>query len=230
MANFIPLAEYIDILDEVGRWKVITLKSLYELIGGNISYSPFARRVRILEKEKLLKALRLSNKMKCIALTHKGGNYSRFNGIYDQNEDSLSHDLICSQILREFLKFENFSSGEVYQKTGAELSPDAVIYAQRNDLPYTLALEVELHQKSKQRVIGKLARYLKSNDFDFVLYIFNKRAVFEAYKRILHSLDENSRQRVVLGVIDSLSTASTTLDQGEYWHGGERKSFERIFK
>ena len=69
--------------------------------------------------------------MKYLVLTQEGSRVSKYKNYYNENEDSLNHDMIAANILRQLLKFENFQEGHMFVDDRWDIDPDAVIFAKR---------------------------------------------------------------------------------------------------
>lgn len=76
MGIFIPMDNYMVILEEVGRWKLIGMKKLYNSLNLDSSYSFFCRQVRKLELEGFIRSITGSRKRKYLTLTTSGSKLS----------------------------------------------------------------------------------------------------------------------------------------------------------
>ena len=84
---------------------------------------------------------------------------------------------------------------------GASLEPDAFLGVMHNDKVFKVAIEIELTQKSSERVYEKFNQYKDSSYFDYVIYFFRDKSILEAYRRRLKELmmelkDDNSRAKL----------------------------------
>lgn len=228
MSLFIPTEKHISLLDEIGRWKVIGLKELFKIEGKGILYSSFARLVQKLESEGFIQSFQGHNKKKYLSLSIEGGKYSHFSSPYAESKSELRHDLIVSNALRELLKFENFKSGHVVSEE-LDIVPDALIYASRNGTEYSLALEVELHQKSKKRIVNKFSRYARSQVFNYVLYVTNKSSILDCYKTQLTTMKPAIQDKILILNNEYLSEQSFDYENSNIWLKGEFKSFKEVF-
>mgnify|MGYP001617622479 FL=1 len=229
MQEHIPLGTDLDILNEIGKWKVIPLKGLYQSLKEPMIYNGFCKRVQILERVGLVRGF-TKNKSKYVVLTLKGSTVSKFSNYYDENEDSLNHDLTAALVLRRILEFENFKSGEIFNADYMDISPDATIYAKRGGREYTLALELELSQKNRNRVTGKFSKYAHSQAINHVLYVFNKQNIFESYNRILSEMNDLVQGKIILCCDTGLSLKGFNYVESQCWHRQTAKTFNQIFK
>ena len=229
MQQYIAIGTDVDILNEIGKWKVIALKGLYQSLNQQRTYTPFTKQVQMLERAGLVRAF-AKKKTKYLVLTNEGRKVSKYNNCYDENEDFLNHDLHAANVLRQLLMFENFKDGHMFSDDKEDVDPDAVIRAVRGGREYTLAIEVELTQKSRVRLMGKFSKYGKSQFINHVLYVFNKEAIFESYKKVLAMMDDTVQGKVILCSDTGLSIERFNYIDSQCWHRMTSKTFEKIFK
>ena len=105
---FLPIGSYENILAQIGRWKVISIKNLYEIMPVAISYQGFAKQIRKLESSGFVSSFLFPDKSKYIYLTRKGVRLVPYGVEYSNSKEMIIHDLKCGIVLRELLKFENF--------------------------------------------------------------------------------------------------------------------------
>ena len=217
----------IAIIDEIGRWKIILLKDLFQILIHEKSYVSFCEKIRRLEKNGHIKSTFLSREGKVLFLTPRGATLSSFPAMSDKG--SLFHDLMCSKVILRLLKFDHFLNGSAAEGLESELLPDGVIRAIRNGEEYVLALELELTRKSKIRVVRKFVRYAKDNTFARVLYLTNKPTIFNGYRKILMGLKKYIGKRVVLGLDKNLFQDNFDFEGCTCWFDGEESDFQTLF-
>ena len=164
---------------------------------------------------------------KYVYLTEKGAIHSSTGARPD--EPSIDHDLICSEVILNLLKFDNFLSGSVSDRPDSELDPDGVIQGVKGGKPYTLAIEVELSQKSEFRVEKKFADYAEEDTHNFALYITHKKSLFENYRKILIKMNPQIRQTIVLSLAEKLGAKQYDYQRAVYWLDGQEYSFNALF-
>ena len=76
MSIFIPKADHLEILNEIGRWKVVPLRMLFEEIGNGIQYPGFSKKIKRLEQLGVIKSFEGNRCTKYLALTCEGGKIS----------------------------------------------------------------------------------------------------------------------------------------------------------
>ena len=230
MRLFEPNHFDLEILNEIGRWKVIPLKGLYERASQGMAYSPFCRRVKRIEQFGLVRSIVGSRGLKYLLLTQEGSTLAHFKSPYLESDTELTHDLIVSRLLCDLLDFPNFHTGHIVH-SGENLNPepDALIHASKNGTPYRLALEIELHQKSNKRVREKFARYVATADCDYVLYVMNKPDVFHSYQAITIEMDKNISQKIVLMFEPHLGARQVDYQNARCWFKTKEMGFNEIF-
>ena len=227
---FITIGPFQNILNNIANWRVIGLRKLFELELYDLTYQGFGKQVNRLEREGLVASFRGKDRMKYIYLTPKGSEITSSNASFELSGETLTHDLICSNVLLELLKYINFVSGNVMHDTGKKLiDPDGVIYAIKAGKEYTCALEVELHQKNRSRVKEKFAKYSNSLIYTHVLYVTNKPSLIRFYNTVLGQMNSDIENKIVLLLDESLSTTNFNYQKSKCWFKGKERSFDSIF-
>ncbi|MCP4912365.1 MAG: hypothetical protein GY909_04545 [Oligoflexia bacterium] len=224
----LPNSREIEILNEIGRLKVVSIKELYSVINSKMHYSTLCRIVNRLFQSNLIKKIKGGFKKDYVFLTNRGGLVSSYNSQYDESEDELFHDMVSSFVLLRLLEFKNFESGSLNFDTGSYLS-DGELNCIKKGQNYKMALEVELTQKSKRRVESKFKYYLNTKNFDYVLYVFNKRSTFESYKRTLSKLKSEYHEKLILLLDKSLSPELFDYRNSEINFKNRSWNFEELF-
>ena len=217
------------IIDEVGRWKVIRAADLYKVLSDTTPYyTSFCKKLRALEKDGYLAGRYFKDSGKYVHLTGKGARLSSTGAVPDKH--SLNHDLICSRVILKLLEFESFSSGSVCDGPESELCPDGVVHGSKNGVPYTLAIEVELSQKSLFRVEKKFADYAEESAHTYAFYITNKKSLFETYRKTLIEMDESIQKMIILSWAENLESGQYDYRKAVYWLDGKQYSFDTLFE
>lgn len=230
MGIFIPMDNYMVILEEVGRWKVIGMRKLYDLLELKLSYSLFCRNVKKLEYEGLIRTIVGMRRRKYLTLTYKGDEYTPYNAQFEECDVELNHDLIVSNVMLELNNYESFGACHViHHHDFFEAQADGIVYFSSNGIQGSLAVEVELTQKSKSRITMKFVKYSNSKCFNFCLYIFNKESVFEAYKKQLDLMVESTREKIILMLDMNLSISSFNYKNNDCYFHGKTQTFTQLF-
>ena len=217
------------ILDEVGCWKVIWIGDLYRILEKNTTphYTAFCRIIRGLEKKGHLAGRYFRDEGKYVYLTEKGA--LRSSGGTVPDKQSIDHDLICTEVILKLLEFGNFTAGGVPDGEDADLCPDGMIQGHKNGTPYTLAIEVELTQKSRFRIEKKFIDYTENSDHSYALYIIKRKSLFENYKRILTSMEGGIQKNIILSLTEKLGSKQYDFRKAVYCLEGKQYSFDALF-
>lgn len=225
------LANDLDILNEVGRWKITNLRNLHQCIAPSMTFSPFARRIKKLERLGLVKSFNLiDRRRKYVGLTEHGAKISCFKNVYDEKSDQVNHDLITAHVLKELLELEDIIGGSVYHEQGFSVAPDATAYIQRGGKSLCMAIEVELTQKSKRRFIHKFERYGDSLDFHFAFYVFNSYGVYRAYVEGLRGQPKLVQDKIILCLDEKLNFRQFDYRHARYWYQGRVQTYAELFE
>lgn len=228
--NFIPQGVYEDIINIVGQWKVVDMKSLREMCSYDVGYHNLLKKVRTLETHGLIKGVLLGRKNKHIYLTDKGLKCTGFDYTYEICDENITHDLVVGKVLKELLENESFVDGRMFhQISGEDLLPDAEVSGVKSQENYKLAIEVELTQKSQKRIKEKYRRYARGSVFDYGVFITNKVSLFKTYKRFLMEMDKDVQGAIVL-ILDSKMTATKfNCENSECFYLGKTIGFDQLF-
>ena len=215
------------ILKEIGRWKVVRLNDLHRVLKHPISRWGLYKSIKRLEKDGLVVGHYFPQKGKYVGLTEKGSVCSPCGTAL--NPDTAIHDLMVTDTLFKLLEFESFTSANVGEDDGPELCPDGVIHVNKDGRSHLLALEVELTRKSRHRVENKFALYSGDPDLGNVLYVTNKKNLFEAYVKILSGMRKEVQETIIISWDEYLGTKNYDYRKAVYWFDGDFASFEVLF-
>ncbi len=225
IANYVY---YTDILEIIGKWKIISLRNLYNLTFKGCAYESFKRKIRKLEQMQLIKHKRYSHNKKYLYLTELGFKYTQGVNKLEPSQDIFLHDLLLSEILVETLKFSKVTDVTCYPQFESRIEPDGMIYALSGDEELKIALEVELTQKSKTRVVSKLEEYRDSALYDFVLFVTNSERISKTYSRYINELDSSIIQKSVLILNPDMQPTDINLEKSICIYKGKRVKFTSI--
>lgn len=228
--DFVPHGAYEDIINILGKWKVMDMKSLNEFCSYDLKYFNLLKKVRTLETHGLVKGVLLGRKNKHIYLTNKGLKYTGHDFTYEICDENLTHDLVVGRVLKELIKTPHFIDGKMFHEILVEnLFPDAEAKGTKDNQTYKLALEIELTQKSESRVKEKFRRYGREKVFNYVLYITNKESLFRAYKRYLEEMNSETQEAVILMLDKKLSVTSFKYEESNCFYRGRETTFLELF-
>ena len=219
--------EHTRIIKAIGSWKVIRLGDLHRVLKLPIGHSGLYKNIVRLEKAGLVTGQYFPGKGKYVGLTEKGSLLSPCGATF--NPETANHDLVVTDTIFKLLEFENFTSANVGENGHLDLCPDGIIHAVKEGNRYRLALEVELSRKSRHRLLEKFAIYTKDSSLGNILYITNKKDLFDAYAKVLSGMESGVREAIILSWSDYLGTGNYDYRKAAYWYDGELVSFEALF-
>jgi len=225
----LPLGSYEKILSQLEKWKVLSLKDLCTMMANQVGYKGLSKQIKKLEEQGFVSSLIIQDKSKFLYLTNKGVTVTAGGVSYDKSEENLNHDLKCSLVLREFIKYKNFIDGQMLDDRSDRISPDAKIVAKKNNNEYVLALELELNQKSKDRIKEKFKKYSSNDAYSYVLYVFQKPEVMSTYSKILGGMSNEIQNKIILLLDANLSIFKFDYELADCFFKGEHRNFESIF-
>ena len=229
MEKFIPQGEYENIINIVGQWKILDTKTLFELCDYKLKYKSFMYKIHKLKKLDYLKGFYIEGKRLYLYLSNKGISICCHDSSYEICDENMTHDLITGVILRKFLEYDNFIEGKMFhQVLDDDVCPDAWVEGIKNSVSYSMAIEVELTQKSQERIKHKFIRYGLSK-YDYGLFITNKRGLFRTYIRFLGEMEMNVQQKIIMLLNEKFSTSSFIPEKSECIYLGKGKSFGELF-
>jgi len=231
---------YEDIIQTLGSWRILDLKTLLKRVGYNYSYQAFAKRVKRLEDCGYLGSVYFQSYRKYLYLTEKGLNEAGLNNAWAINKDIIKHDIITVNVFEYFLGLSEVKNGNIHlNKASAEKRPDCFIKFLPNHKHINeLAVEVELNQKSYTRIEDKFLDYLKSDSYDRVLYIFQKTTTLEAYKKAMDHVDYDRdplkkrlcRDKIIFMIEPEIRNKIFNLMESVCYFEGKIEKFRDIYK
>ena len=228
--NFIPQGVYEDIINIVGQWKVVDMKSLSDMCNYEIGYHNLLKKVRTLETHGLIKGVLLGRKNKHIYLTNKGLQYTGHDNTYEICDENITHDLIVSRVIKVLLNHEAFIDGKLFHQIPVDrIYPDAELNVHRDGELFKLAIEVELTQKAQNRIKEKYRRYSVGKNFDYGLFITNKDRLFKTYSRYLLEMKQSTQEAIILILDTNMTATKFNYEKSECFYLGKTVSFNDLF-
>lgn len=224
----IPNGSYQNIINTLGKWKLLDSKSLHSFIDYKLCYQVFMRKLRNLEGQGMIKSFYTGTLHKHLYLTELGIKHTPFDNSYELSSAHLTHDLICVNVLKKLTRLDNVIDSKMFhQISGETINPDAEVTMTKEGRVFHVAVEVELTQKSQKRIKRKFSRYTSTSHYDYALFITNKPTLYRAYKRFIQDMTEETQGQVVLVLDETLKTNQESLnDSKTYFNQKERPFFE----
>lgn len=221
---------YLDIINAIGKWKIIDCKTLHGKTKRNLSYYTLKKKVRDLEKEGIIKSKYIGNQKKHLYLTQEGIKLTNEDTTWEPSEETFLHDLKTVELLNHLLKYERVLDGKLYHQLDQDLiNPDAYVLAAHASQEYEIALELELTQKSQKRIQEKFRKYGASTKFDYVVFLSQKEGLLRAYNRFLGELEVKTQEKVFLVFSPDLIGGAVDLEKSHCLYKGKSISITKVF-
>lgn len=231
--------EHFKLLYPLKEWRVLDLASLRLESKFQLCRTSFNRLTLRFEKANIIKGFRDPwSRKKYVYLTKKGEELiSLTDHPTSVSEGSLFHDLRVVDLGRELLRndiFKNirFEHQIVNKKnyvTNLALIPDAEVEGIMNGKTFSLAIELELHQKSKGRLEKKGEQYLGSL-YDHCLFMFGDKNTLENYRKFFHEkLGEKFNEKIFLFHLAGIYESEINLRKTEGLVFGKWMRFNEVF-
>jgi hypothetical protein len=183
------------IISAVAKWGAITHDDLYFYLNLNSKFSTFQARVCSLIKKQSFNNVKLATHRKRILSASEGTRLLVGNDLILAHKNQLSHDSSLSNICIKLLQLRNVYDISIVRLEDSlakqNVLPDAEILVSAGDSSINIAIEYELTQKSKNRINQKFLSYSQNNEYQSVLYFFDKEREAVVYANTLHVLESS---------------------------------------
>jgi hypothetical protein len=231
--------EHFKILHPLKFWRVLDIGSLLVESKSTLSQSSLVRLILRLEKAKVIKGFRDPwSRKKYVYLTRLGENLiSLTDHPTALSEESLFHDLRVVDLGRELLKndvlnkirFEHQIVNRKNYINNLSLIPDAEVEGEMNGKKFSLAIELELHQKSKDRLEKKGEQYLGSL-YDHCLFMFGDKNTLENYQKYFtEKFSAKFNEKIFLFYVKGIYESEINLQRTEGLVFGKWMKFNDVF-
>jgi Uma2 family endonuclease len=227
---------YFDLLEPLRRWKILSIKGLKEEAEYAGSFSGLYKIISKLEKSRLVGSFVNSwSNEKYIYLLPDGikalGANERSLNV---NKELRFHDSIVTRVARKFSNYAfinetylDIHTREVFPLL--ERVPDALVVGVLN-APITMAIEIELTQKSQDRVKQIFRTYSDSKVVNHILYISDKKRILDTYKKYLEELGgEVLEERFLFLYAKDLAKAKEVLELGPVYFKKRITTLRELF-
>jgi len=205
----------LELVESLEKWRIQGIQSLLEDSSYPNSYVSFCKKLLRLEKFGFIKKYldKFSGK-KYVFLTSVGKKHLAQSENYECiAEGHERHDLIAVSILRFFEKFSGVEACLVEHEIKADqkyraknqLIPDGMLQVKTLSLESkTIAIEVEITRKSKDRIAKKYKQYLECKDIDIAFWFFSSPSVMKSYMKHFEFLHTDKINKFVYILIDEI--------------------------
>ncbi|MBI2519315.1 MAG: hypothetical protein HYV97_02810 [Bdellovibrio sp.] len=181
-----------ELIEPLVKWKILSLDNLMEATWKIDKSSNFYKTIDGLEEKGLISAFHDPySKRKYVYLTNKGYETLGAENNLPINPSTVIHDTFSSENAFHFRNFpftkEVLVDHEILKKYPMiGHRPDALVFGHHKK-DFTMAIEMELTIKSKERIMQTYSAYNASSFFNNVLYIFGQPQAFETYVGVLEN-------------------------------------------
>lgn len=253
MNSDVLLWSNVEIMNALDKWGVLTIRNLHSTIASDISITGLRRKLHKLAGQDYVHISRLDLKNEMIVLPTKKTLDRLKSNRSSIDETMVYHNLFISILGLEFInrnKVVYFNLPHEYQNSripaafglsnvhALAIAPDAYLGLSNENKVLKIGIEVELTQKSSSRVYDKLMQYKDSEYFDYVIYFFKDRSIFNAYRKRLHELslelkDDKDKKKLIGKIIFLFSPQKhqygSILDNSLMECMGREVSIEKFF-
>jgi DNA-binding Lrp family transcriptional regulator len=199
----------IELMKMICDFGLISTKQVGDLFFKDVAITTVLKRLRILEEEKYIKRVTgLESHELLWSIDNKGARLIEkeyFKTIW--NKQMIDHDHKISSLRQILLRFKMYESwipeheirSLVYKKNSFKgslnkLIPDGLMTYKKNGVLETVAIEMELNLKNKERYERVFREYGKKENLSGIWYLVKGESIFkslkENYKRCSHLLNE----------------------------------------
>ncbi len=184
-----------ELLMQLNSYELLSTVMIESLIFKGIRKTTTLRRLRILEKEKLIKRTQnTTSQIYLWSITDQGAQAIGYESNKNSwNKNTLDHDL---KLIEVRMKLENIGlvkswtteqkiKSIVYKNNSRleakkKLIPDGVFITSLENQNKSVAIELELTLKDKKRIKEVIKNYLAKNDLSFVWYISPQKNILKS--------------------------------------------------
>jgi hypothetical protein len=234
---------HLELIRPLVKWKILSIKELYEDSGYVGTYKNFHKIISRLEKAEVINGNKdVWTKTKRMHLTRLGNelvNNSRWMS-HVINSGSFFHDSRVTLYLRYLASHLKISSVELEQERMKirsfqdmqRIRPDAEFsITTSSEKHQRFLLEVELTQKTKDRLIEKFEWYHQIPDYNFILFVFPTHSLANSYLQLFKSLtSSHNKSNYIFAMEPGLIKGNFSLTNTKAYFRGEELSLENVFK
>lgn len=232
--------EHRKFLKPLVEWRILDLDSLIMSSGNQRKYWSAQKLIKRLEVKKIVEIYRDPwNKKNYIYLSELGIKEISPDLRPILSSGTLYHDSKVSVLGQEILKcsfvFQSIQLEHQIKKGKGirgiqELIPDARVLGKFKGANFEAAIELELNQKEKSRIIEKGNYYLKSNYYNHALYFFPDCDLLKTYYETLkHGLGEDFNKKIFLFSCPNILKIKPSFEEGTGRVMNKNKTFLEVF-
>lgn len=223
------------ILEPLALWRILSINDLFEQSAYSKSRAAFYKIIQKLERLNLIESFQNCwNNEKYVYLLHEGlALLGHSKATLPINKDLRFHDSLTSRIGLVFDKLPIIKSVLVDQNISniypnISKIPDLLIEAESKK-EFRIAIEVEVSQKSSTRIKSIFENYGESDLFNIVIYITDKKFIFNAYQKILREIESRiNKDKFVFCYDPNLHRDSTSFLDAQTTYKGTLTSLRSL--
>jgi hypothetical protein len=228
---------HLDILSPLVRWKILSLQDLYIESKFKKGLAGLYKAVQRLERDELLHSFRDSwSKEKFLYLGQRSHELLGLSDNQRINPEQKFHDALTVKITKSFLDKRwakeaklDFEMRETLNRY--DYIPDAALFSKSEGYDFCLGLELELTQKTKERILSKLQFYSKSDRFNHVLFIFYREGVCRAYQQLIQlNIPKELHKKFIFVLKEDLSLKEFDLEEAQTFFDGKEFILKELFQ
>ena len=233
---------HLQFLNPLRQWKIMTVEALYAQSNYKGTYKAFHKILKRLERVGVTQGFRdMWSRKKFIYLTELGSELIFGSDQLVPFNNAIFHDarvaMIGEALLQQSCFFQlrlehEYRLRQVDKAYGQQYFPDAMISYDEglNEEPRTLGIEVELSQKSKDRIRTKLGVASSAKDLNHVIFLFSEKSIYQAYVRLWCEVFEKNRGNSVLFFCDEgIISGRINLASARGHYNGKEYIFGELF-
>lgn len=186
----------------------------------NIYYSPFTKKNYYF----------LTNKSESLINLEQKNSLSEETYYHDAMVSSICVELSKIKSAVEKIELEHIIKNGKAKTNFDDIIPDARISGNFNGKNFLIAIEVEINQKEKSRIIFKGTNYLKNSLYDYVFYFFPDERMMKNYAKAFSSeLGTEFNQKIFLFSTPEIFEGKNDLSNCTGLVNGKSKSVFELF-
>jgi hypothetical protein len=200
MKELVISEKKLEVLEPIGRWNFLTLEDIREVSSYKGNINSLRKMLSRCEREGLSKGfISKFSGLKYYYLSKNAYHAIVGSNTYGIQEDIKHHDSVVSMIAYKLSKFPSVTSTLIKSQ---DIDLNKTIFSDGIDVDaianlsiggdyYVVALEIELTQKSRERIISKFDLYHRYQRYGTVIYFFSSKMLLRTYAKIYQDFMES---------------------------------------
>lgn len=190
MSNDFILWSNRELIWTLEKWGILSFNSLRKISDSNLTVDGFRKRIHRLAKQDYVKILKNNMRGESLVLPTKKALDSIKSNRPSIDESIVYHNFILSEIgivllnrkkVFSFVFPHEIAKSKKPTSFDNSIEPDAILAMELRGETISAAVELEITQKSKDRITDKFKAYYSSNYYACVIYFFDSNRVMNSY-------------------------------------------------